>query len=138
MPLGSQYRKQQRARRISCYFRYFPFDGIVWLNIDENFRFIPTVGAGGLPRYFFSGLLSAFTCRSLFPGFFFDGFKGTGDNHFSLIAAFFAGTYLSECFLGGLFCHLLFSPFNSYLSEINDGKSANNCQILNLTYMPSI
>jgi hypothetical protein len=84
---------------------------MVWLKIDENFRFIPAVGADGLSRYFFAGLFSAFTCRGLFLEIVFDGFKGTGDNHLSLIAAFFAGTHLAECFPGSLLCHLLVSPF---------------------------
>jgi hypothetical protein len=79
--------------------------------IDKNFRFIPTVGAGGLPRYFFTGLFGAFTCRCVFPGIFFNRFQGTGDNHLSLIAAFFTGTYLPECFFSGFFSHLRFPPF---------------------------
>jgi hypothetical protein len=84
---------------------------MVLLKINKNFRFISAAGAGGLPGYFFAGLLCGFNGRHFLPGCIFDGFKGTGDDHLSLIAAMFTGTHLSEGFLGGLVCHLLFVPF---------------------------
>jgi len=104
----------------------------ILLKINENFGFIPTVRAGGMSRYFFVSLFDAFTSCCLVPGIFFDGFKGTGDNHLSLIAAIFTGTYLAEFFLTGFCGHLPDPPLlvHSDTSAIHDGKTVRNCQIL--------
>jgi hypothetical protein len=82
------------------------------LKVNQNFRFIAATGAGGLPGYLFAGLFGGFACRRFLPGFTFDGFKGTSDDHLSLIAAMFAGTHLAEGFLEGLVWHLLWFLFN--------------------------
>jgi hypothetical protein len=78
--------------------------------------------------------------RSLFAdGFFFDpvrmiryvglliGCKGTGDNHFSLISAFFAGTDLFKRFFWCCFGH-----FHSPLFNLSDGNSIARCQKVTL------
>jgi hypothetical protein len=111
---------------------YFAFNGSAWLKINKNFRFVPAVGAGELTRYFFVGMFCARNRCCLLRGIFFYRFKGTGDKHLSLIAALFTFAYLSKCFAGDLFCHLLGSPslLQSFLAKVNDGKSANACQIL--------
>jgi hypothetical protein len=89
---------------------YFAFNGSAWLKINKNFRFVPAASAGELTRDFFVGVFCTFNSHCLLRGIFFDRFKGTGDKHLSLIAAIFTLAYLSKCFAGDLFCHLLVSP----------------------------
>jgi hypothetical protein len=41
---------------------------------------------------------------------FFNGLKGTGDNHFSLVSAILAGADLLECFLASCYGHFRLPP----------------------------
>ncbi|MGD9241199.1 MAG: hypothetical protein PVG69_14300 [Desulfobacterales bacterium] len=108
------------------------FNNAALSKINQNFRFISTVRAGGLSRSLFaSGFLGV---RGMFSGGFFIGFQGTGDNHFSLIAAILTGADLLECFLGGIHvCHIHRPPYAPEpFSKINDDKSTLSCQTLTL------